>query len=459
MACKTELLVLPALILLSVPVAQSQQASFEGLGDLSGGSFFSSAWGVSGDGTVVVGQSVSEDGAEAFRWEGGVMEGLGSLPDSGIARIAFGISADGVVVVGNGSNPPALDEAFRLENGVFEWIGDLPGGTFDSEAWDTSVDGAVVVGRGEREGFDDAAFRWENGTMEELPDLPGGEVDSRAYCISSDASIIVGSSKSANGTEAVRWVDTVIEGLGSPANGHSAVGYDCSDDGSVVVGEYFLSSPFRQAGFIWREGVGMEQLPELSPPGPTPLLMAGSVSGDGRVVAGFTAAAEGSGAFIWTAETGTRLLKSVLVDLYGLDLTGWALINVYYNGINADGTVIVGAGQNPQGDLEGWRAVLPPWPVANAPEAPHSSEWSVSVFPNPLRDRATVRVTLPAAGQARIDVLDVLGRVVAVLHKGSLAAGAHSFSLGTERLPAGVYVVRADFGKAGAASRAVTVLR
>ena len=80
MAFKTGLSVLPTLILLSVPLAQSQDASFEGLGDLAGGSFFSSGWGVSGDGSVTVGQSMSEDGAEAFRWENGVMEGLGRPP-------------------------------------------------------------------------------------------------------------------------------------------------------------------------------------------------------------------------------------------------------------------------------------------------------------------------------------------------------------------------------------------
>ena len=454
---KIELSVLPALILLSVPVAQSQQASFEGLGDLAGGSFFSSGWGVSGDGSVVVGQSSSEGGAEAFRWEGSAMEGLGDLPGSGFASIAFGLSASGDIIVGESRGESVFGEAFRWENGVMESLGDLPGGLFDSMAWDTSADGAVVVGQGSPGGGGDGAFRWENEVMEALPDLPGGDVESRAYGISNDGSIIVGSSKGPNGTEAVRWVDTAIEGLGSPANGHSAVGYDCSADGSVVVGEYFLNSPLRQAGFIWREGVGMEQLPDF--PGSTSLLIANAVSGDGLVVAGHVLGDEGSGAFIWTAETGTRLLKSVLVDIYGLDLTGWALLNVYYNGINADGTVIVGSALNPQGDLEGWRAVLPPWPVANAPETPRPPELSVSVFPNPARERATVRVTLPAAGHARIDVLDVLGRVVAVLHEGSLAAGARSFSLSTERLPAGVYVVRADLGKAGAASRTMTVLR
>lgn len=445
------------LLLVTTPIF-AQEATFSGLGDLPGGNFSSNGWGVSGDGSVVVGQSVSENGAEAFRWENGVMEGLGDLPGSGFASIAFGLSSLGDVVVGESRGQSVFGEAFRWENGVMESLGDLPGGLLSSTAWDTSADGAVVVGQASPGGVAprEGAFRWENGVMEALPDLPGGDVKSRAHGISDDGSIIVGSSGGSDGNEAVRWVDTVVEGLGSPANGHSAVAYDCSADGTVVVGEYFLDSPFRQAGFIWRDGVGMEQLPDF--PGPTPLLVARAVSGDGRVVAGTVSGTEGSGAFIWTAETGTRLLKSVLVNLYGLDLTGWTLGTVYNHGINDDGTVLVGEGINPNGDHEGWRATLPPWPVAGEPELPEDLA-SLGVYPNPVRDYARVRVVLDTPAEGRATLSDVLGRVVAVIHKGPLAAGGHSLLFSAAELPAGVYVVRADFGKAGTASRAVTVLR
>ena len=55
-------------------------ASFEGLGDLGSGSFSSIARGVSADGSVVVGNSTSGTGNEAFRWtDSGVMVGLGEL--------------------------------------------------------------------------------------------------------------------------------------------------------------------------------------------------------------------------------------------------------------------------------------------------------------------------------------------------------------------------------------------
>ena len=42
--------------------------SFQGLGDLDGGFFGSKAYGISADGSVVVGQGSSSSGGEAFRW-------------------------------------------------------------------------------------------------------------------------------------------------------------------------------------------------------------------------------------------------------------------------------------------------------------------------------------------------------------------------------------------------------
>ena len=42
--------------------------SFTPLGDLAGGLFVSTAFGVSDDGSVVVGSSESASGVEAFRW-------------------------------------------------------------------------------------------------------------------------------------------------------------------------------------------------------------------------------------------------------------------------------------------------------------------------------------------------------------------------------------------------------
>jgi len=55
-----------------------------GLGDLAGGIFASSALGVSANGLVVVGESESTSGTQAFRWtSGGGIVGLGDLPGGG----------------------------------------------------------------------------------------------------------------------------------------------------------------------------------------------------------------------------------------------------------------------------------------------------------------------------------------------------------------------------------------
>ena len=72
-----------------------------GLGDLAGGLLLSAALAVTPDGSVVVGDSTSASGNEAFRWtaEGG-MVGLGDLTGGDFFSRANAVSADGSIVVG-----------------------------------------------------------------------------------------------------------------------------------------------------------------------------------------------------------------------------------------------------------------------------------------------------------------------------------------------------------------------
>jgi hypothetical protein len=83
-------------------------------------------------------------------------------------------------------------------------------------------------------------------------------------------------------------------------------------------------------------------------------------------------------------------------------------------------------------------------------------------YPNPSDGSVTVPLTLESATRVRVVTYDALGRAVGVLHEGPLRRGDHRLTLGTEGLPPGVYVVRAE-GQAGGrevkASRRVTVLR
>lgn len=93
-----------------------------GLGDLPGGPFLSELNAVSADGSVVVGRSWSDYGTEPFIWT--PADGMRSLRliltaelglnlDGWNIDAAYGISADGTVIVGSGVNPSGEWEAWR----------------------------------------------------------------------------------------------------------------------------------------------------------------------------------------------------------------------------------------------------------------------------------------------------------------------------------------------------------
>src|SRR2546422_11722647 len=88
-----------ALLAFATTSTASATVGFTGLGQTPCG-FSGSANGVSADGRIVVGRGGVSTGAEAFRWEDGVMTCLGTLPGVGHDSGAFAASADGSVIVG-----------------------------------------------------------------------------------------------------------------------------------------------------------------------------------------------------------------------------------------------------------------------------------------------------------------------------------------------------------------------
>ena len=81
-----------------------------------------------------------------------------------------------------------------------------------------------------------------------------------------------------------------------------------------------------------------------------------------------------------------------------------------------------------------------------------------AAFPNPFAERTTLTLALDEQQPVRAEAFDVLGRRVAVLHDGPLAAGTHALTFDATGLPAGLYVVRAQAG-AFTATRRVTLMR
>ncbi|MBW8309866.1 MAG: hypothetical protein K0M45_09595 [Candidatus Paracaedibacteraceae bacterium] len=138
--------------------------NIESLGTLNGGPW-SDAYGVSKDGSVVVG--VAADGAQnnrrtAFRWMAGTgMESLGTL-NGGLSSTAYGTNKDGSVVVG--SSEDGADENIKK---AFRWTaatGMAPLGTTGefSTATDINEEGDVIVGTVIRSRV--MVFRWTQDT-------------------------------------------------------------------------------------------------------------------------------------------------------------------------------------------------------------------------------------------------------------------------------------------------------
>jgi uncharacterized delta-60 repeat protein len=66
---------------------------------------------------------------------------------------------------------------------------------------------------------------------------------------------------------------------------------------------------------------------------------------------------------------------------------------------------------------------------------------ALTAYPNPTAGGATVRIEIPQSQDVHVAVYDVLGREVARLHSGLLAAGSHDLTLDTAPLANGVYFV------------------
>ncbi|HEV2294719.1 MAG TPA: PEP-CTERM sorting domain-containing protein [Tepidisphaeraceae bacterium] len=311
-------------------------ASLTGLGHIPGDFVHSNGYGVSGDGSVVVGTSASSTTRHAFRWTRA--GGMVSIGDG----IALDANDDGSVIVGS---------ARWTSTGASE-----PGG------YGVSGDGSVVVGsRISASGLE--AFRWTStGGMVGLSDLPGGEFESYAFDVSRDGAVVVGTGTSASGREAFRWTSAGgMLGLGVLPGHTLSRAFAASGDGSVVVGGSGNSTS-EEIAFRWTSTGGMVGLGAL--PGYSQSVARG-VNGDGSVIVGTCQNGVLADTFYWTSDGGMQRLWDILVA-NGVDpaADGWRREFFGTNGdvldmdVSLDGTVIVGTGMR-NGMVEAFAAVIP----------------------------------------------------------------------------------------------------
>ncbi|MFG0283186.1 MAG: PEP-CTERM sorting domain-containing protein [Phycisphaerales bacterium JB039] len=342
------------------------QAEFRGLGGLTADpNPRGTAWGISGDGQVVVGDAHDGSIYRAIRWTwSGGMESLGDLPGGPFPSFALGVSPDGQTIVGSTISPLGREGFKWTQSEGMVGLGDLPGGIYRSYAWDTSNGGKRIVGQADYE-FDPVvigrAVRWDDGAA------PVQIVDtySEAIGLSPDGSVVVGYAPApGGGTEAFRWTEAGgVELLGDLPGGDTfSFAYGVNADGSVIVGAGRGADNLHQV-VRWTDAGGIEALGNLPGSMPRTEATAWACSADGSVIVGianhssFCGEYDESGeAFIWTEADGMRRVRDVLMLDHGVDVSGWALIAA--TGVSDDGTVICGHGVNPLGHYEGWVARL-----------------------------------------------------------------------------------------------------
>ena len=330
-------------LVLSVSAEHVAAQSMIDLGTL--GSTYSRAFGVSSDGSVIVGQSnpisdgyigwVSDPlggngNAHAFALRGGRMVDLGTLGGTGSAATA--VSANGQVIVGT---------SYLLGNSEtrgFTYIGTtmtaLPTlGGLINVANGVSSDGTVIVGVSSDIGGNCHAVKYVNSV---LFDLGLGE----ATAVSANGSVIAGNS----GSHAIIFTGLSMTDIGT-LGGVFSQAWGLSADGSVIVGDSDTSGGDRHA-FKYL-GSAMTDLGTLG----GAYSYARAVSANGSVIVG---GSETAGApVLQLGPSGYQLLP----PRHAFKYVGTTMIDIgtlggtssQADGVSADGSVIVGS-SNISGD-------------------------------------------------------------------------------------------------------------
>jgi hypothetical protein len=88
----------------------------------------------------------------------------------------------------------------------------------------------------------------------------------------------------------------------------------------------------------------------------------------------------------------------------------------------------------------------------------HPTTFILSAFPNPFNPTTTLSFTLPRTGKTTLAVYDIIGREVAVLVDGRMAAGEHILRFDGSALPSGIYFAKMRSGEI-AATRKLLLLK
>ena len=341
-----------------------------------------SSW-LSNDGKTVVGRSGEFPNDQAFIWSReDSLRLLGSLPRHERSS-AWAVSGNGSVVVGASDSvdrflDPSASFIWTDEEGMRE-VQNAPGFDFDANATSISADGTVVSGTvsrllpGGRSVFDvrNEAFRWTEEEGMIALGLPESAVESWGDEVSADGNVVLVKANYEErrpsfspSSRLLLWdVENSFQELGSPpdyaaddpilhvSNGGLSTASSLSGDGSSMIATGILRPDEdevpRRVPLLWTKEDGYRILPLL------PNSIRGSataITSDGSAVLGNSVFSDGSvRPFVWDERYGTRDLQQLLVDEHGLNSEDVASITTVRD-FSADGSTLVGRITTEQGE-------------------------------------------------------------------------------------------------------------
>ena len=313
---------------------------------------FSSAFGISGDGSMLVGVSNTAAGVgHAFTWTAGSgFTDLGALTAGG-RSIAMGTNGTATVGFSDVAGGDWHAFVYTTGGGMVD-LGTLATGNAGySIAAAISADGTKIAGAAYTNTTIDRATLWTNGVAQNLGTLPGGSAGfSDAYGISSNGNVVVGWSTATGGFQhAFQWTSgggMIDLGTISGATGQS-VATAANTDGSVIVGQSITPGGVNSHAAMWMNAGAAQDLGTISGGNS----IAFGVSGNGGVVVGESDFAGSTHAFYWTTAAGMKDLNTVMTSA-GVNMTGVTLTNA--RGVSANGEFIAGTGTFPGSGVDGY---------------------------------------------------------------------------------------------------------
>jgi hypothetical protein len=109
----------------------------------------------------------------------------------------------------------------------------------------------------------------------------------------------------------------------------------------------------------------------------------------------------------------------------------------------ADGNLVLATSYHP---AAGHLILLGTALSAEPPSTHMPYELHLAAYPNPFNARTTLLLTMPTAGDTRVCLVDMLGRIALDQSLGTLSPGEHPVEINAANLPTGIYVVNVQSG-------------